>query len=129
MIGLDTNVLLRYLLQDDPDQAARANQVLDDAAAGGLFLTHIVLCEMVWVLEDVYHRDRTEIAEALERILLTGQFTFEEKELVRQAVDDYRTGKGDVSDYLIGHIGANAACDYTATFDKGLKSSPLFKLL
>jgi predicted nucleic-acid-binding protein len=129
VIGLDTNVLIRYLTQDDPDQSAKASRVIDDAESGGLFLSLIVICEMVWVLEDAYHQKRDEISNALDKVLQTGQFAFEEKDLVRQALEDYRNGKGDLSDYLVGRVGLEAGCEHTVTFDHGLKGSRFFRLL
>jgi predicted nucleic-acid-binding protein len=129
VIGLDSNVLVRYLTQDDAKQAARASRVIDSAGPASLFLSSIVICELVWVLEDVYRRSRREIAELLEKILLTGQFAFEHKDLLWKALADYQRGKGDLSDFLIGRIGRDAGCTHILTFDNGLKGHRLFELL
>jgi predicted nucleic-acid-binding protein len=129
VIGLDTNVLVRYLTQDDPAQAAKASRVIEAASPGSLFISAIVLCELVWVLEDVYRHGRAELATVLEKILLTSQFAFEEKDLLWKALTDYRQRKGDFSDHVIGHLGTRAGCEYSLTFDRGLKDSATFKLL
>jgi len=129
LIGLDTNVLVRYLTQDDAAQAARSAKVIDQAAAAGLFISSIVVCELVWVLEDAYRQNRAQIAQVLERILQTAQFTFENKDLLWQSLDEYRNGKADLSDYLLGRIAQSAGCSHTVTFDGALKGSSLFRLL
>jgi len=131
MTGLDTNVLVRYLTQDDPAQARKALRAIEDAASKGedLFVANIVVCELVWVLETSYGYGRAEIIPVLEKILRTRQFCFEEKDLLWQAVADYRSGKGDLSDYLIGRTGKKVGCRSTLTFDRALKADPLFELL
>ena len=82
MIGLDTNVLVRYLTQDDPAQARKATQVIEAGVeqGEGFYLTSIVLCELVWVLEDAYGYNRGDIQAVLDRILRTAQFRFDNKE-------------------------------------------------
>jgi predicted nucleic-acid-binding protein len=131
MKGLDTNVLVRYLVRDDKRQAEKASAYIRDAIAEGesCFINHIVLCELVWVLETAYGFSRKEIADVLEKILITKQFEIEQKDIVRQAVRDYNQGKGDLADYLIGRINHECGCDRTATFDRSLKDMPVFEIL
>ena len=131
MKGLDTNVLVRYLVGDDRSQTGRAVAFIGEATARGgtCFINTIVLCETVWVLESAYGYGRDEIAAVLEKMLATRQLEFESKELVRAAVSDYRAGSGDLADFLIGRVNAAYGCDCTATFDRKLKKSPLFELL
>jgi predicted nucleic-acid-binding protein len=129
VIGLDTNVLVRYLTQDDPVQASRATRIIDNAGPAELFLNSIVVCEVVWVLEDVYRLKRHDIATTIQKILQTAQFAFEHKDLLWRALADYQHGKGDLSDYLIGHISQAAGCSHTLTFDNALKGSAMFRLL
>lgn len=129
MIGLDTNVLVRYLTQDDPAQAARASRVIDAAKSASLYVSLIVICELVWVLEDAYDQTRAQIGELIEKMLLTDQFVFEAKELLWNALTDYRSGKGDLSDYLIGRIAQHGGCQHTLTFDRALKNHGMFRLL
>lgn len=127
MIGLDTHVLVRYLLQDDPDQAARATHEIEARQAEGssIYLTAIVLCETVWVLESAYGFGKADVLAVLEMILRTRQFAFEHKDRLWAALADLRTGKGDFSDYLLGRIGQVAGCTETITLDRGLGGSSL----
>jgi len=131
VIGLDTNVLVRYLTQDDPAQARRANAVVAEASSSGqrLYLTVVVLCELVWVLRGAYELDRPAVATTLERILATVQFEIEHKDVMYDALADYQAGAGDFADYVIGRRGREAGCDHTATFDRRLKASALFRTL
>lgn len=129
MIGLDTNVLIRYLTHDDPVQAARAARLIDHAEPAGLFLSSIVLCEMVWVLESGYRYDRSDIAATIEQILRTTQFEFEDKELLWAALTDYQLEKGDFSDYVVARSAQSSGCQHTATFDRALRNSRLFRLV
>jgi predicted nucleic-acid-binding protein len=131
MIGLDTNVLVRYLTQDDPVQAPKATQVIEAGVEQGevFYITSIVLFELVWVLEDAYGYSRGDIQAVLDRILRTAQCRFDNKEQLWLALQDYQTGKADFSDYLIGRLGTQAGCAETVTFDTSLNNSPHFRLL
>ncbi len=131
MKGLDTNVLVRYLVKDDKKQAQRASAFIKNATAEGesCFINHIVICELVWVFETAYGFGKEEIVDVLEKILITKQFEIEAKDIVRGAVRDYKNGKSDLSDYLIGRINLGHGCDCTATFDRSLKNTPAFELL
>jgi predicted nucleic-acid-binding protein len=130
VIGLDTNILARYLTQDDPAQSRRANAVIAEASRRGdrCAINTIVLCELVWVLRHAYGVDRDAVVATLEKILDTAQFVIEDKDLVRRALADYRQGPGDFSDYLIGWRNRHAGCSETATFDRALSRSELFRL-
>ena len=131
MIGLDTNILVRYLTQDDPDQSGKAADEIEKGLSAGqiFFVADIVLCELVWVLEAAYGYDRREIVPVLESILRTRQFQFENKDLLWKSLADYRTKKGDFADHLIGQAGHKAGCRETLTFDAELKANPLFRVL
>jgi predicted nucleic-acid-binding protein len=129
--GLDTNVLVRYLVRDDPGQSRIAASVIEDAADSGerLIIQPVVLCELVWVLETAYEVPRDEVAGALEAILRTAQFEVVEKDLVWRALADYRKGPGDFADYLIGQGAQAAGAAHTLTFDQKLKGHSAFRLL
>ncbi len=131
MIGLDTNVLVRYLTQDDLPQAKRANALVAEAVADRtrLFISCVAMCELVWVLRGAYALDKPTIVLALERILATAQFEIDQKDVVREALEDYRGGGGDFADYVIGRRGREAGCERTATFDRRLRPSELFRVL
>ena len=131
MIGLDTNILVRYLTQDDPDQSRKATNEIEKGLSAGhmFFIADIVMCELVWVLETAYRYDRREIVPVLENILRTKQFQFENKDLLWKSLVDYRNKKGDFADHLIGLVSHNAGCRETITFDAGLKHNPVFRVL
>jgi predicted nucleic-acid-binding protein len=131
MIGLDTNVLVRYLTQDDPAQFARAAAFIDAASEREeQFLVNTpVLCELVWVLATVYDYSREEIGQALEQIFATAQFEIERLDEARQALGDFRSSKADFSDALIGRINRSLGAKHTVTFDRDLKAVETFRLL
>jgi predicted nucleic-acid-binding protein len=126
--GLDTNVLVRYLVKDDPGQSARAAALVKKAVRAGetLFISQIAICETVWVLESVYSLERGRIAEVLADLLRARHVVVEETPRVGRALDRYSHGKGDLSDYLIGESGRVAGCTATATFDRALLGEPDF---
>jgi len=127
VIGVDTNVLLRYLLKDDAAQARRAERELerDDR----FLIDGIVLCELVWVLETGYGLSRAEVVAALERIVATAQFEIEGKDLVLAALDDFRRSTADFSDCLIGRRNRGFGASETVTFDRSLKGLAGFRVL
>ena len=129
MIGVDTNVLVRYLTLDDEEQVARVDRLIQDAAERDepLHLDPVVLCETAWVLRSVYDRSPEEIADALERVIDTRQFSIEDRDSARRALTAFRTAAGDFADYLIGERNRRAGCRTTMTFDRTLKDSPLFE--
>jgi predicted nucleic-acid-binding protein len=131
MIGLDTNVLLRYLIKDDEAQGDRSARVIRQAAARGepVFIGPVVLCEMVWVLESRYGYAKPEIVRTLTAILEADGFDVAGRNVVRSAVEDYRTRKADFADCLIGRTNEAAGCRETVTFDRRLKAIDTFRTL
>lgn len=131
MIGLDTNVLVRYLTQDDPVQARKANHIIERALSTGsrVHVDAVVFCELVWVLKGVYEFERAEICSALEQLLDAAQVSVAGRAIVREALSSYRLGRGDFADCLIALNNDAAGCSSTATFDKALRGSKLFTLL
>jgi len=120
VIGLDTNVLLRYLVQDDPKQAALANEAIETQCtlATPGFISQIVLCELVWVLEKSYGQSRKQVSLVLEKLLQTNSLNIEELPLVWQALQDYRAVNVDFADALIARKHTKNGCVTTLTFDK-----------
>lgn len=116
MKALDTNVLVRYLVQDDPAQSAKANEIVEREES--LFLNCIVLCELVWVLESAYQYEREVIADVLEKILLTKQFEIDGKEEAWMALSDYSSSRAGFADCLIGRRNLSMGCETTFSFDK-----------
>jgi len=128
VIGLDTNVLVRFLVEDDPRQSAEAARLVERVVDAGeeLFLAQIVLCELVWVLSFAYEVDRGEIASILDRIRRGAQFVIEGADQVRNAIGAYESGRGDFADYLIAERSAAGGCRVIATFDRALHSDERF---
>ena len=131
MKGLDTNVLVRYLTQDEPKQAAIAAEEIEQAAAEDekILIQPLVLCELVWVLETAYDFGKADILGILDQIVRTRQFDVADKDAVWHALADYRHGKGDFSDYYLGRANELDGAAQTLTFDKALKGSPRFRVL
>ncbi len=131
MIGLDTNVLVRYLTQDDPLQSAQANAFVErqlSPAEPGI-IGHIVLCEVGWVLSRAYGYTREQVADALGALLTCREFQVEAPDLAILALQDYRRGMVDFSDYLLGRTHQRLGARYTATFDRKAAQAPQFTLL
>lgn len=131
MRGVDTNVLVRYITQDDPEQALAANAVVEECIRKrDLLVIHpVVLCELVWVLESAYRFGRDDIVMVLDHIIRTAQFDIVDKDIVWQAFGDYQRGKADFSDYFIGRANKRAGADITLTFDQALRQATHFKVL
>ncbi len=131
MKGLDTNVLVRYLIRDDDAEKALADRFVAEALDRGetLFVNQIVLCELVWVLTKAYRFRRTEVSEVLDKILLARQFEVEEKDLAFQALETYAGATADFADCLIGARNRAAGCASTVTFDRAAGSIAPFELL
>jgi predicted nucleic-acid-binding protein len=122
MIALDTNVLVRFLVEDDKAQSARAVRFFERAveSAEQLFVADVVLCEVVWVLRFGYEVPRTAAAAALEQLLQTSQLTFGDVDALRNALAAFKTGKGDFADYLIREHARSSGCETVVTFDRAL---------
>ena len=129
MIGLDTNVLVRYLVQDDPVQAKKASALIDRSAAqdSAMFINHVVMCELAWVLGRGYGYARVDLAELIEKILLGRQFEIEKKDLVWAALADFNASRADFADCLIGVTNVMAGCESTLTFDRSAAALRAFK--
>ena len=120
MIGLDTNVLVRLVVGDDPQQTRQAKAYVDrhctpDAPA---FINCVVLVELVWVLASSYGYNRSEIATAVEGLIAGVDRVVEHHHAVRASLDDFRAGRLDFTDALIGHVNRARGCEATATFDR-----------
>jgi predicted nucleic-acid-binding protein len=128
MIALDTNVLVRFLVEDDKQQSARAARLIQSASGRdeSLFVSDIVLCELVWVLSVSYKTRRAEIAATLGRLVQAKQLAFADAERFRRATDAYAAGGGDFADYLIREHARDAGCSAVATFDRTLHKDKLF---
>jgi predicted nucleic-acid-binding protein len=131
LIGLDTNVLVRILVRDDPGQTALAERLIGEAAETGepCFISDLVLCEIEWVLDSVYKVKRPDILGALQELYAREIFVFEDRQILRGAIDAYQHGKAELSDYLIGAKGQAKGARTTYTFDRPLSQQEGFSLL
>ncbi len=130
MIGLDTNILVRYLAQDDQIQSAKATEVIEQRLSEESpgFLSIVAMVETVWVLQRAYGLGAREIAAAIERILQAGAFVVENEQEVFTAMIVLKEGRGSFADALIAGLAAKAGCSFTLTFDQKALRLPGFLL-
>jgi predicted nucleic-acid-binding protein len=119
VIGLDTNVLVRYITQDDPKQSPKANRLIESLSAENPgFVSLVTLVELSWVLSACYGLQREALGETLATLLRSAEIVLEEAETAWKALRLYRGGRGDFADCLIVCAGDKAGCEFTATFDR-----------
>jgi len=130
MIGLDTNVLVRYVAQDDQQQSARASELIESlTTASPGFITMVSVVELVWVLQSCYESAKSEIITVLETLLRTRELTVENSEIVWQALRSYSKANADFADCLIERSANAAGCEYIVTFDnKAAKTAGMRRL-
>ncbi len=130
MIGLDTNILVRHIVQDDEVQARAATRLIEArcTAEDPGVISLVVLCELVWVLDRGYGYGRETIADILRRILSVEDLRVERSDLAWSALGFYDRGKADFPDYLIGLIHREEGAEFTYTFDRRALDCDLFKL-
>jgi predicted nucleic-acid-binding protein len=129
MIGLDTNVLVRYLTQDDPVQSAKATELIERRLTrrDPGFISIVAMAEAVWVLERAYRLGDAEIATTIERTLQADSLVVENEQEVFSAMIALKEGRGSFADALIGALGARAGCSATVTFDQKALRLPGFR--
>ena len=118
MIGLDTNVIVRYIMQDDPKQSPKATQLIESLSneAPG-YITMVSVVELYWVLTSCYGLSDTQVTQALEAILRSKQLLVERADQVMRALRVFTVGKADFADCLIERAASGAGCTHTMTFD------------
>jgi predicted nucleic-acid-binding protein len=120
MIGLDTNVLVRYIMQDDPVQSPKANRLIESLSDSNTgYITVVSIIEIYWVLTSSYGLTGTQVSRALEAILRTRQFLVERADQVVRALRVFEDGKADFADCLIERSATSAGCTQVMTFDVG----------
>src|ERR1700744_298511 len=118
MIGLDTNVLVRFFIQDDAAQCARVDAVMSSLSAEDQgWVSAAVLMELVWVLSRTYSLSRHEIANCFQCLLSSSEIVVEQTDMMRQAVEMYRTTSVSFADCLITASARSAGCSAILTFD------------
>lgn len=119
MIGLDTNVIVRYVMQDDRGQSAKATKLIESLSADRPgFVSVVALVELTWVLSGSYGLNRSQIATVVEGLLHSQELRVDRADQVLQALRRYRAG-ADFPDALVERIGAHEGCEATLTFDRG----------
>ena len=130
MIGLDTNILVRYLAQDDPVQSRKATRIIErqlsEREPG--FVSIVAMVETVWVLDRAYKLAAHEIALAVERILQTDVLVVENEQEVFTAMTAVKNGRASFADAVIAALGVRAGCSRTLTFDQKAARLPAFEL-
>jgi len=131
MIGLDTNILIRYLSQDDTVQSAKAREILERRLTpkNPGFVSVVAMVETVWVLDRAYGLTAQEIATAVERLLQVEVLAIENEQEVFTAMVALKQGHGSFEDALIAELGARAGCTRTLTFDRKALRLPSFELV
>jgi predicted nucleic-acid-binding protein len=131
VIGLDTNVLVRYLAQDDPVQSPKATELIERRLSeeNPGFVSVVAMVETAWVLDRAYGLADREIAAAIERTLQADVLFVEDEQEVFAAMIALKEGHGSFADALIGGLGGRAGCTHTLTFDQKASRLPGFKPL
>jgi predicted nucleic-acid-binding protein len=119
VIALDTNVIVRYIMQDDEKQSASASRVIDsltDLQPG--FVPLVALVELSWVLSSAYGLQRPQVELALEGLLRTRELVIDQSVVVWRALRTFRDGNADFADCVIASAAVAAGCDRIMTFDR-----------
>jgi predicted nucleic-acid-binding protein len=130
VIGLATNILIRYLAQDDPIQSLKAAEIIERRLTeqNPGFVSVVVMVETVWVLDRAYRLAEDEIAAAIERVLQADVLMVENEQEVFTAMIALKEGHGSFADALIAALAAKAGCSFTLTFDQKALRLRGFKL-
>ena len=130
MIGLDTNVLVRYIMQDDLKQSPLATRLIESRSVESRgFVPLVSVVELFWVMSSAYELDRGQLIAALEGLLRTKELVVERAEIVWKALRIFQTANMDFADCLIERSAAAAGCEKTMTFDRGAAKSAGMTLL
>jgi predicted nucleic-acid-binding protein len=131
MIGLDTNILVRYLAQDDPVQSPKATELIERRLSeeNPGFVSIVAMVETAWVLDRAYGLADDEIAAAIERTLQADVLVVAAEQEVFAAMIALKEGHGSFADALIGGLGGRAGCTHTLTFDHKASRLPGFEPL
>jgi predicted nucleic-acid-binding protein len=131
MKGIDTNILVRFLVGDDKVQAKKVYNIFKQAesAKDELFISLFVVMELIWVLESAYGISREEILESIDELLLMPTLHFEHQPVVHQFIQTAQGSNYDLLDLLIAHSANEKGCDAVITFDKKASKYKLFELV
>lgn len=128
MIGLDTNILVRFLVKDDEKQYKKVYELFSHDKVT-FMIPYPVLVEMMWVLENSYGYKKEQLSLILEEFNNSKNFFYPNRSIVKKALEDYKNGSADFADCLIGALNKEHNCKTTYTFDKKTSNLPSFTLL
>jgi Predicted nucleic-acid-binding protein, contains PIN domain len=126
VLGVDTNILVRFVTRDDPVQFQQASALLSKAGEDGLFANPVVLVELHWVLSKVYRMPKADILAVLEGLLESRELVVDQRDLVAQALNVAKRMGVDFSDVVIALLNQQSGCISTVTFDKPALRMPQF---
>jgi predicted nucleic-acid-binding protein len=131
VIGIDTNILVRFLVRDDTKQANKVYRIFKNAEDNNsaMFVSTLVVLELLWVLESVYKVDRLDILDSISQMMLMPALQFENKGVIQSFIPAARTSTFDLSDLLIAHTAKNDGCELVLTFDKKASKYEYFELI
>lgn len=131
MLGIDTNVLVRYLTQDDVAQSRKASAIIENECTkeNPGFINNIVLCELVWVLSRAYDYKKKDICFVLKSLFTCSEIMLENSDVAWSAYHDFENGNADFADCLISHINKINGADSTVSFDKNCSKLPYFRVI
>lgn len=131
MNGIDTNILVRFLVGDDKQQAKKVYTIFKKVESDKkeLFVPLLVIMELIWVLESVYEISRTDILDSIGEMLLMPILNFENQSTLQEFIAAAQGNKYDLSDLLIAHSARTQGCETVITFDKKASKSNLFELV
>jgi predicted nucleic-acid-binding protein len=130
MIGIDTNILVRFLAQDHAEQSLRADALLQTLSAQEPgFVSLVSLIELAWVMRSRYHVSKSDLIQSLEGLLNSPELVIESQPAVAQAIKRFGEAKADFTDCLIERSGHSAGCKHTFTFDVNAAKTAGMKLL
>jgi len=119
MIGLDTNILVRYIAQDDPKQSPKATRLIESLSIENSgYVSVVSVIELVWVMSAAYASSKDDICAVLETLLRTKEIIVADAETVWKALRMFKAGKANFADCLIERSGNAAGCECTMTFDR-----------
>ncbi len=127
MIGLDTNILIRFIVNDDHEQALKVKSFIDThKGPRAFFIANITICELIWVLLRGYRYTKLNILQVLNQLMIVEDFCFENTKILKKTIHLYEKGKADFADYLTFSIHQDIGCQKTISFDQKLLKEGIF---
>ncbi len=131
MTGIDSNVLIRFIVRDDEDQFLKAQELLvqGSSSANPCYVCDIAIAEMIWVLTRRYRIPAATLIDFIKDLVAANNIVIESSEQLRRALDAWKSSGADLADCFIGELNKKAGCTKTVTFDKGASKLESFELL